>query len=187
MKTTTLVLLSFLSITNVLAQDYLFDTDLEIASHKRKASSVNFSTSSGTTPEEIQKNTVIGYLFKPGDNDPYEGMDEMIMLYHNLPTCSEDKVILNEVFHHTEGSEAIDFIVYNYQDSSQSKLAKSQERVVVPWDPNYDPSAGYTSMDAQFQDLARVMSPDCLPTSFRYIYSGSKRYREARTGSKAWE
>jgi len=168
------------------AQDYLFESDLDIASHKRKSSHVSFQSGS-SSPEDFQKNPVIGYLFKPGANDPYKGIDDQILLYQSLPKCTEGKVELDEVFHHSEGSEAIDFIVYDYKDSSQANKANSQSRVTIPWDPHYDPSAGHMTIDAKMQDLARVMAPECLPSSFRYIYSGSKRYREAKTGEKAWE
>lgn len=164
------------------AQDYLFDSDTEIASHKRQASSHSFQKES---PGE--GSTFVGYLFKPGDNDPYKDLDDKILIYNGLPKCEESKVILDEVFQHSEGSEAIDFIVYDYKDSAQAKLASTGKRVTIPWDPNYDTGAGHMTVDAKMQDLARVMNPGCLPTSFRYIYSGSKRYLEAKTGKKAWE
>jgi hypothetical protein len=164
------------------SQDYLFESDAEIASHKRQASSYTFQRGNNNP-----NSPVIGYLFKPGENDPYKGIDDKILVYHGLPLCDESKVGLDEVFHHSEGSEAIDFIVYDYRDPKQAKLAASQKRTTIPWDPNYDPSAGHMTVDAKLQDLARVMAPECLPTSFKYIYSGSKRYREAKTGTKAWE
>ena len=168
--------------TTCLAQDYLLDSDLTIASHKRKSSPVSFQKANAEN-----KSTVIGYIFRPGDHDPYKGMDDKILIYNGLPECKESKVDLEEVFQHSEGSEAIDFILYDYKSSAQSKKAQDQSRVTVPWDPSYDPSAGYMTVDAKMQDLARVMAPECLPTSFRYIYVGSKRYREAKTGDKAWE
>lgn len=175
-----------LTIRPCLAQDYLLEDTAEIASHKRKSSHVNFQKNKDAS-SDFSKATIIGYLFKPGANDPYRGIDDQILNYQGLSKCTESKVILDEVFHHTEGSEAIDFILYDYKDSSQVSKTKGQKRAIIPWDPNYDPGAGHMTVDARLQDLARTMNPQCLPSSFRFIYSGSKRYLETKTGDKAWE
>lgn len=180
----------------LLAQDLLFDS-ANIAMHKRKVSSHNFSISSPASNSIIsfddvkiknpfsKKMAII--VFAPKD----PGLSKQIekSLLYSIPNlCSESRVVLDEVYHHTEGSEKLDLLIYNPSDSAQAKKAREMRNIpLAPWDPTYDPSAGYDSVDAKIQDLARVMNPSCLPARIKFIYVGSKRYKETRYGEKVWE
>ncbi|HMO16597.1 MAG TPA: hypothetical protein PKA63_02215 [Oligoflexia bacterium] len=178
------------SLSNVQAQDYLFESTAPVASHKRKSSGVNFPTSeilSKNPTEQDFKKLTLSILYQPSVMDELSKVDKEALQYEALDSCKKDEVELDEVFHHTEGSEAIDILVYDPRYKEEINNAKKFKGVSVPWDPLYDPSMGSDTVDARMQDLARAMNPECLPARFRFVYLGSKRYQEIRYGKKAWE
>lgn len=168
------------------AADYLFSNTAPIAVHKKKNSSVSF-------PKEIIKkdsnaqNRIYGIVFYPQLSEKEAKIDKEAMSYNALPLCKEHIVKIEEVFHNTEGSEEIDILIYDPRYSSQIKKAKNYKNVSVAWNPLYDFSEGTESVDGFYQELSRVMNPDCLPARFRFVYIGSRRYQEIRYGNKAWE
>ncbi len=155
-----------------------------IALHEKRSTSINFPL---TSEKQTTENLNIGIIFKPGANDPYPDLDDKVENFIALPKCITAKTELDEVFHDTPGSESLDTIIYDPRIMKEQKLASSQKVATIPWDPNYDTSAGHESADAKLQDLARVLNPRCLPARFSFTYSGSKRYQKIQYGDKAWE
>ena len=171
--------------------DYLFENTAPIASHNRKKSAVVFPRSSSQIYNEdahdsYVDNTVMGILYMPFSSED-ESIDKEALNYISIEPCKESEVKLDEVYHHTPGSEALDVLVYDPRFRSELRNAQRYSGVSVPWDPLYGASLGSETIDARMQDLARVLNPDCLPARFRFVYIGSKRYQEIRYGKKAWE
>ncbi len=176
----------------VFAIDYLFENSAPVAQHNKKRSSVTFPVSSETplknkNPESGLQEMVMGVFFVPLGTTEEQKIDKEALGYNAIERCSKSSVELDEVYHDTPGSEALNLVIYDPRYSSENRKAGKYDGVAVPWDPLYDVSAGSLTVDAQMQDLARVLAPDCLPARFRFVYIGSKRYQEIRYGEKAWE
>lgn len=188
------LLSSFLSY-DAYAQDLINESTAPVEVHEKKTSSVSFPkntyiTSKANTEDQEAGNELSSstsyMLFVPRDeiNDP---SFKKALVYELPPVCRESKTVMDEVFHHTEGTENLDILVYNSSDASQADRVKKYNKVSVPWDPSYDPTEGQETKDARFQDLIRVLNPECLPARYRFVYVGSKRYNEMRYGLKAFE
>lgn len=188
------ILCNFISY-KVSAQDLINESTAPVEVHEKKTSSVSFpkniyipskpNSEDQEAGNELSSSTSY-MLFVPRDeiNDP---SFKKALVYELPPTCREAKTEMNEVFHHTEGTENLDILVYNSSDVSQADKIKKYDKVSVPWDPSYDPTEGQETKDARFQDLIRVLNPECLPARYRFVYVGSKRYNEIRYGLKAFE
>ncbi len=162
---------------NLWAQDLLFENTVPVGAHKIKVSSVAFDKGRGNSAY---------ILFTPKDS-ALSDEDRAALIYSVPDNCTKNIIVMDEVFHHTEGSEALDLTIYNSDEDGQVDQAKKVRTAKVSWDPTYDISAGYDNVDAKMQDLARAMNPICLPARYRFVYVGSQRYREVRYGDKAWD
>jgi hypothetical protein len=182
----------FGGVQSVGAVDYLFEHTAPVAQHNRKKSPVVFPLSGTATAradelESQMEKMVFGVFFIPPVTQEQSKVDKEALTYHAIDACRKDEVELDEVYHDTPGSEAVDLVIYDPRYRSEINSARKYSGVSVPWDPLYDISSESQSIDAHMQDLARVLSPDCLPARFRFVYIGSKRYQEIRYGKKAWE
>lgn len=190
-----LFIVIFFFVSPVYAQDFLHESTAPVAVHEKKTSAVSFPTQRyipaavSDKDQEVSaslSSTTSYILFIPREQseDPYFKK----ALQYTLPiTCKDSKVEMQEVFHHTEGTDALDILIYNAKDTSQSAAAARFSKIRIPWDPSYDPSEGQETSDARFQDLIRILDPECLPARFKFVYVGSKRYNEIKYGSKAFE
>lgn len=190
-----LLLILFSCANNAFSQNLLYENVAPVAAHERRVSSHVFPKSGATLSsnsldskgsQNVLSQVISYVVFTPSDPETYE-KDKAAILYSMPDKCTESKVVMDEVFHHTEGSEKLDLLIYDMRDPEQVRKAKNFNTATTPWDPTYDMSAGYETIDAKMQDLARVMAPNCLPARYRFVYVGSKRYNEIRYGDKAWE
>lgn len=198
-RTVLLLTLFFIASTEIaLATDYLFSNTAPVAVHKKRTSRHTFprspaipsSASKKITMEEsmsLYESLSFAIVFHARISENEAEIDKEALAYHAIDSCKESKIELDEVFHHTDGSEAFDILIYDPRFTEQRQQAAKYKNVKVAWDPLYDMSMNSDTVDAHFQEMARVMTPDCLPARFRFLYIGSKRYQEIRYGQKAWE
>ena len=176
-------------VLDVNAQDLINQNTAPIALHEKKTSAVSFpveSKVSGQKPEEVLSSKVAYITFVPKDEIDSKEFEKALRYY--IPSkCTESKLVMEEVYHDTEGSEKLDIVIFDGRDSEQKRKASQVKTPTVPWDPTYDTTAGYETIDAKLQDLARALNPECLPAKFHFLYVGSKRYNEIRYGDKVWE
>lgn len=178
------------------AQDYLYENSAPVEVHKRKSSPVSFprttfnqQISKGKEIDfsALSKSFVLSLFYQPDINQELSKIDKEALQYSTLDSCRESEVDMKEVFYHTPGTEALDVLVYDPRSSKHLSQIRKYKGVKVAWDPLYDPSMGSETADARLQDIIRVISPKCLPVRYRFVYIGSKRYRELKYGDKAWE
>lgn len=106
--------------------------------------------------------------------------------YHPLPRCEISEVQLQEIRHHTSGSEFYDVLYFNETDEKQAANAADYRKKAVAYRAALidEPKKGGPD---QWQVLARMVQIPCLPARFHFAYIGGKRYVSIRTGEHAWK
>lgn len=174
-----LLLASLAFIQPVAAEESEAQDRSHIARHEKRKSAVVF----GSRTNDLPRNAVLFYMKK---TEAEKFREEHFISFDDLPRCSESKIILDEVFEHTEYSEKLDILYYDPDDSEQVKQARSYAGNLVPFTRFLYLNPETQSTDF-FQSFARMINISCLPTRFRFTYVGNKRYAEFRLGAKAWE
>jgi hypothetical protein len=165
------------------ATDYLFENTAPVEVHKKKNSRYTFS-SDHKAAESIVESESFAILYMPQVQSGR--IDKEALAFQSISPCMTDEVKLDEVFHHTDGTDNFDVLIYDPRFLQEKKRAKNYSGVKVPWDPLFDATDNDGSEEGFFQDLARLLKPECLPARFRFVYIGSKRYMEIRYGKKVW-
>jgi hypothetical protein len=118
-------------IQEVSASDYLFTYPAPVARHKKKNSRFVFSlpdkhTSNANDSENIT-DMKIGILYKA---ESLEGkIDKEALAYHSIDACQIDEVKIDEIFHHTEGTDNFDLLIYDSRLFDQRKKAERYNNI----------------------------------------------------------
>ena len=160
------------------AQIYLNDNNVRVARHDKRRTSYKFPS----TKDQLNK---AGMLYQKNIYKPLGYHDRYLQHYEELPRCSRSQQKLIEVKHHTPGSEKFDVVYYSADEQRDRTQASQYGKGAIAYNPALlrDPKTNRTDY---WQEFARFIRIHCLPTRFRFITVGKKRYMEFRTGAKAW-
>ena len=176
-----LTLVSLLIPQVLLAQNAFGGGIAKIARHDKREGGVKFF-------EAFDKSETSGWglLFRRDLFEKQPSSDDALLHYEELPKCKKSEVELEEVFQDSAGSEGLDVLYYTPTDLEQAQKASSYPRAIAAYQPALvkDPQTGKAD---PVQEFARIIQVKCLPTRFHFVYLGSKRYIEIRTGDRAWD
>lgn len=122
---------------------------------------------------------------KARTDSPMGEFEKVLLRQRDVPPCTKPNVRLEEVHDFTPGSEKLDVMFYEKKNSEQQARANAWTSTKVAYDPLL-----FTRKDTGkpdfWQFFAHRLELECLPTRFRFVNIGSKRYMEFREGEKAW-
>lgn len=162
----------------LLSQESDDEAKAPVAFRSTKKSSVRFASPNSNFPRAA-------VLFHMKKTDAEKFREEHFISHDHLPNCERAEILLEEVYDYTKNSEHLDILYYNPDDSSQIQRARSYTGYIAPYIAFLyaDPELGEPNF---IQNFARIVGVKCLPTRFRFVEIGQKRYAEFRTGAKAW-
>lgn len=171
------ILLFLASPASLLAQEsYLNDPSIIIQRHDRRESRTIFESDGDDLDNWALVISNSDTLGRHGD----------VLQYEELPACAEAQVRLAEVHYNTPGTENDDILFYSSKDAAQAAHAARYKNRKAAYKAALiaDSQTGVPDEDQVF---ARFIGVRCLPTRFRFVFIGSKRYAELRSGDDAWQ
>ncbi len=109
-----------------------------------------------------------------------------ILNYTELPLCRQSVLELKEVAAVERGSDMLDILYFQQNDKMQLEKARVYRGTAIAYSPALMEDQQTREIDV-WQQLARFSGIDCLPTRFRFVRVGGKRYVEFRKGDVAWK
>jgi hypothetical protein len=103
-----------------------------------------------------------------------------------LPRCQKPDVRLIEVHFHSPGTDQLDVLYYEQgNENDREKVARYKDRKIeYPVQITVD----RTTLEVDdWQLFSRRLDLHCLPTRFRFVFVGSRRYKEYREGDRAFD
>ena len=170
----------------VVAQEYLGSKSIPVATHQKRPSRNTFTAETSGQRSFKTGTTAWGTLFSPNAEARKKLDTGRMISYLDLPACEESKVELKQVYKETSLAKAFDVVFYSGESSAQRAKAKKHGSRTVKYSPALIARKDSGEPDL-WQQFARFVSIECLPTRYRFVTIGSKRYEEYRTGDKAWE
>lgn len=167
--------------TPAAAQEYFDDPTIQVARHDRRKSNIRLPRGNRSAPLEYW-----GLLFEQPWAERINRQKTSLVHYEKLPDCTKSDVRLEQIYQYSTLTDVFDVVYYSDENPTQVRKAKKLTTPVVAYQPALvrDENTGLTDT---LQTYARFLQIRCLPTRFRYVDIGSKRYREFRTGDAVWE
>jgi hypothetical protein len=178
---TSAVILALFIATQASAQEYFDDPTVQVARHDKRKSNVKLPRGSDSAPLEYW-----GLLFEQPWAERIDRHKTSLVHYEKLPNCEKSDVRLEQIYQYSTLTDVFDVVYYSEADPGQVRRAKKLNTPSVAYQAALvrDEETGLTDT---LQTYARFLQIRCLPTRFRYVDIGSKRYREFRTGAAVWE